>query len=144
MIRIKKQLYMIEEMSFKCLLDVFWPMLPREVFRNPIKSLWWSNFCEHSNDFQPLIILQKKAPSQMFRWVLNRPWQYLRHIQDAVKNLWWSVFVKIVNNFQLLTIFAKILHHRQTVGNISELYLGCIKSVMERSYKKQLTTCYFR
>ena len=34
---------MIEEMSFKCLLDVpFWIVLPRDIFRNPIKSLRWS------------------------------------------------------------------------------------------------------
>ena len=38
---------MIEDMSFKCFLDVFWSVLPRDIFRNPIKSLWWSNFCEH-------------------------------------------------------------------------------------------------
>ena len=45
----------------RCLfLNVFWLVLPREVFRNPINSLCWSNFWEHINDFQPLTILQKK------------------------------------------------------------------------------------
>ena len=32
-------LYMIEAMSFKCLSDVFWPVLPRDVFPDPIKGL---------------------------------------------------------------------------------------------------------
>ena len=48
--------HMIEEMVLKCLLDVpfwtldvtFWIVLPRDIFRNPIKSLRWSTFCEDS------------------------------------------------------------------------------------------------
>ena len=50
MMRIKKQnvLY-VEDMSFKCLLDVpFWIVLARDVFRSLIKSLRWSIFCEDS------------------------------------------------------------------------------------------------
>ena len=38
-IKINKMLYMIEAMSFKCLSDVFWPVLPRDVFPDPIKGL---------------------------------------------------------------------------------------------------------
>ena len=63
---------MIEEMSFKCVLDVFWTVLSIDVFRNPIKSLWWSIFAKIVNDFQPLAIFAKKALSLMFKWVLNR------------------------------------------------------------------------
>ena len=33
-------------MFFKCLLNVFWTLLLRDVFRNPIKSLWWSIFAK--------------------------------------------------------------------------------------------------
>ena len=29
--------YMNEDMFFKCLLDVFWTVLPRDVFVNPVK-----------------------------------------------------------------------------------------------------------
>ena len=37
--------YMIEEMSLKYLLGVsFWTVLPRDIFRNSIKSLCWSIF----------------------------------------------------------------------------------------------------
>ena len=32
-------LYMIEELSFKRLLDVIWTILPRDAFGNPIKIL---------------------------------------------------------------------------------------------------------
>ena len=42
---------MIEEMSFKCVLDVFWTVLSIDVFRNPSKSLWWSIFAKIVNDF---------------------------------------------------------------------------------------------
>ena len=61
MIRIKKKnaLYGCG-VSFKYLLDVFWPVLPRDIFRNLTKSLWWSNFCNPSNNFPPLTIFAKK------------------------------------------------------------------------------------
>ena len=43
--------YMIE-MSLKYILGVsFWTVLPRDVFRNSIKSLWWSIFKKIVNDF---------------------------------------------------------------------------------------------
>ena len=51
--------YMIEEMSFKCLLDVpLWIVLPRDVFRNPIKTEAY--FAKIVNNFQPLTISVKK------------------------------------------------------------------------------------
>ena len=49
-IKRNKMFYTIE-MSSKCLLDVFWPVLPRNIFRNPIKSLWWSIFAKIVNYF---------------------------------------------------------------------------------------------
>ena len=55
--------YMIEKISFKYFLDVFWPVLPRDLFRNPIKSLWWSNFCKQSQRFSAVNYFYKKAPS---------------------------------------------------------------------------------
>ena len=80
---------MIEEMFFKCLLDVFWPVLPRDIFRNPIKSLWWSIFCKHSLQFSAFNYFCKKAPSWMFKWFLNSPWAimsevYLEHSQKSM------------------------------------------------------------
>ena len=55
--------YMIEKISFKYFLDVFWPVLPRDLFKNPIKSLWWSNFCKQSQRFSAVNYFYKKAPS---------------------------------------------------------------------------------
>ena len=52
---------MIEEMSFKYLLYVFWTVLPRNVFRNPIKSLWWSIFAKIVKNFQPLTVFLQKS-----------------------------------------------------------------------------------
>ena len=43
--------YMIEEMPFLCLVDAFWTVLARDVFRNPIKILWCSFFAKIVNDF---------------------------------------------------------------------------------------------
>ena len=48
------------EMSFKCLLGVFWPVLPRDVFRNSIKSLLWIIFTNIVNNFQLFTIFAKK------------------------------------------------------------------------------------
>ena len=56
---------MIEETSFKCLLDVFCPVLPRDIFRNPIQAV----------NYFP-----KKAPSSMFEWDLNRPWTIMSKV----------------------------------------------------------------
>ena len=57
MIRIKKQnVYMIEKISFKCL--IFLTVLPRDVFKNPTKGPWWSIFEKIFNDY-----FYKKAPS---------------------------------------------------------------------------------
>ena len=53
-------LYMTEEMSFKCLLDVCGPVLLKDIPRNPIKRLWWSFFANIVNDFQLLTIFAKK------------------------------------------------------------------------------------
>ena len=60
--------YMIEEMSFKCLLDIFWTVLPKDVFRNPIKSLWWSFFCKDIKQFLAvqLTIFEKNLHHRCF------------------------------------------------------------------------------
>ena len=50
-------------MSFKCLLDIFWTVLPREAFRNPTKILWWSTFCKDIKRFLAVNYFCKKAPS---------------------------------------------------------------------------------
>ena len=42
---------MIREMSFKCLIFLTVYVYARDVFRNPIKSLWWSVFVNIVNDF---------------------------------------------------------------------------------------------
>ena len=43
---------MIEEVPFKCLLDVtFWTVLPGDILRNPIKSLRWRIFAKIVKDF---------------------------------------------------------------------------------------------
>ena len=56
---------MIREVSFyKCLF--FFTVLPRNVFRNPVKSLWWSIFAKIAND---LLILQRSCI--IFDWVRN-------------------------------------------------------------------------
>ena len=38
----------------------FLTVLPRDLFRNPIKSLWWSVFAKIVKDFQPFTIFAKK------------------------------------------------------------------------------------
>ena len=50
--------YMTEDMSFKCL--IFLNVLPRDLFRNPTKSLWWSIFAKIFKDFKSLTIFAKK------------------------------------------------------------------------------------
>ena len=56
-------LHMIEEMSFKYLLDVFWPVFPRDVFRNPMKGLYGGViFANIVNDFQLLTVKFIAAP----------------------------------------------------------------------------------
>ena len=50
-------------MSFKCLLDIFWTVLPREAFGNPTKGLWWSTFCKDIKRFLAVDYFCKKAPS---------------------------------------------------------------------------------
>ena len=68
-------MFYMNDMSFKCLLGVsFWTVLPRDVFSNSIKILWWSIFAKIVNDFSPLTIFAKKDPSFMFEWVLNKLW----------------------------------------------------------------------
>ena len=49
---------MIGEISFKC--QFFLTVMSRDVFRNPIKSLWWNVFAKIVNDFQQLTIFAKK------------------------------------------------------------------------------------
>ena len=42
--------HMIEDMSFKCRFDVVWTVLPRDVFRNPIKFYDGAFFAKIVND----------------------------------------------------------------------------------------------
>ena len=41
--------------------------------QNPVEQLRWSFFAKRVNGFQSITIAAKKAPSQMFVWVLNTP-----------------------------------------------------------------------
>ena len=68
-------------MSFKCFLAI-----AKRLFRNPIKSLSCSIF---SNQFSAVNYFRKKAPSWIFKWVLNKPWAimseaYLEHSQKSM------------------------------------------------------------
>ena len=49
--------HIIGEMSFKCL--IFLAVSPRDVFRNSVKSLWWSGFAKIVMTFSHTLFLQK-------------------------------------------------------------------------------------
>ena len=111
-----RMFYMIE-MSFKYLLDVpSWTVLPRDVFRNPIKSLRWGIFCEESQRFLAVNYFCKRAPSQMFKWALNRLWATMSEAYLELSQMSMVEHFCKNSNIQPLTIFAKNLHHRDSVG----------------------------
>ena len=140
------------EMSFKCLLGVFWPVLPRDVFRNSIKSLSWIIFTNIVNNFQLLTIVNyfcKKTSSQTFKWFLNMPWAimfeaYLECSQKSMVesfcenseeliaiNYFYKKAPSQILNWVLNRLWAIYLRHIQNV-----VYGGVFLQI-------QLTTCYF-
>ena len=52
--------YMIEKISFKYFLDVFWPVLPRDLFKTQSKVYGGAIFANKVNNFQPLTTFTKK------------------------------------------------------------------------------------
>ena len=61
--------YLIKEMSFKRVLDVVWTVLPRNLFRNPIKSDYMLLSC-HVRVSERIYTLQscsKQAPYLKFK-----------------------------------------------------------------------------
>ena len=51
----------------------FLTVLLRDVFRNPVKSLWWSVFAKIVNDFKPFTIFAKKL-GDVFRNPIKSLW----------------------------------------------------------------------
>ena len=89
--------YMIEEMpfiSFGCLLDI----IAKKRFRNPIKCL-----C-------------KKAPLQIFDWVLNRLWAICQAYLECGQKSMVEHFCKNSKKFFAIDYSYKKLHQRYSTG----------------------------
>ena len=90
-------------------------------FQNPVEHLRWSFFEEIINSFQLLTVFTKKAPSQIFNWVLNMPLE--KKLGDSKNYIQLNVLiVHILNRPQFIKAIPlfvqKTVNIRQNSGQL--------------------------
>ena len=92
--------YMIKEMSFKCLLGASFRRIQKLNQKYMVEQFLQRYFIYDSLRFLSVNYFCKKAPSQMFEWVLNKLWAIISaaYLECSQKSE-VECFCKNVNNF---------------------------------------------